>query len=204
MVNKEIIKKLAENKDEIRGVDFKTDEEFILKEKGKGGLERIEREMAKLGYPIKYKEMNTMFFYPIGLRVLSLLVIEETFNFDEEKIEEMGREACKSSLLIRLLTKFFVTLPRMKKEASKTWRRYHTTGELRMITPKIDFAILKLPGHSCIFRLTGHKVHPVYCSYLKGYFSKVVEMATKVSPVTCEETKCPFKGDKYHEYLLKW
>jgi len=204
MVNKEIIKKLMENKDEIRGIDFKTDEEFILKEKGKEGLEKIEREMAKLGHPIRYKEMNTMFFYPIGLRVLSLLVIKEIFNFDEEKIEEMGRVACKSSLFIRLLTKFFVSVPRMKKETLRVWRRYHTTGELKWITPKIDFATLRLPGHSCIFRLTGHKVHPVYCSYLKGYLSKVVEMGSKASPVTCEETKCPFKGDKYHEFLLKW
>ena len=47
-IDEKTIKELGENKDEIRGVDFKTDEGFILGKWGKEGIERVEKEMKKM------------------------------------------------------------------------------------------------------------------------------------------------------------
>lgn len=205
MLTKELIKKLMRNKDEIRGIDFKTDADFVLKEKGKKGLKKVEKRMAELGYPIKYKEIFSTAFYPIGLRVLCLLVIKGVFDWNNKKIKEMGEAAPKFSLFIKILMRFLGSLRELKKEVKKTWMRYHTTGEMGLITPRnIDFKTLRRPGGGCRIKLTGHKIHPVYCIYLSSYLAKTCEMVIRGGPVKCKETKCPFKGDKYHEFVLKW
>ncbi|MBM3258059.1 MAG: hypothetical protein FJZ05_02520, partial [Candidatus Nealsonbacteria bacterium] len=77
---KEAAQRLSKISGEVRGVAFKTDMEFVLKEKGKGGLKKVEDELKRIGFPIKYEEIKVMDFYPIGLRVISLMAIKEVFN----------------------------------------------------------------------------------------------------------------------------
>ena len=55
-----------------------------------------------------------------------------------------------------------------------------------------------------ILRLKGFSLHPIYCIYLGGYFRGVTQMLVKTPRLTFEETKCTFRGDEYHEYLIKW
>ena len=74
-ITKEIAQKLMETKGETRGMSIKGDLEYVLYKKGKEGLKKIEDEMARLGYPIKYKKMKSMKFYPIGLEALNFLNI---------------------------------------------------------------------------------------------------------------------------------
>jgi len=204
IAKKDVLEGLMKNKDETRGIEFETDKKFILEERGEEGIEKIEKAMKELGYPIKYEEISTFTFYPIGIRVLSLLTIKEIFNFDEAKIEEMGRVAPKLSIFIKTLMQFFISIPTLKSETSRIWKRYHTTGELKLIVAPGNFATLRLSGHNCVLKLTNHKIHPLYCTYLGGYFAKITEMVLNTSPITFEETKCPFRGDDWHEYLLKW
>ena len=73
-ITKEIIKEVMAVKGEVRGIVFKTDADFVLKEKGKESLKAVEEELARIGYPINYQKLKTMNFYPLGVRVLSLLV----------------------------------------------------------------------------------------------------------------------------------
>lgn len=103
-ITKEEIKKLMEVKGETRGVTFLIDHGYILKNKGEEGLKKVEEEIEKLGHPIKYKEIETFGYYPVGLRILSLLAIKKVFDFDDKKIEEIGFFGSKSSLI----TKFFI------------------------------------------------------------------------------------------------
>lgn len=197
-LTKEIAQKLMEIKGEARGVTLRTDMEYILKEKGEEGLKKLEEELENLGYPIKYKEIETMGFYPVGLRILSLLAIKKIFNFDDEKIKEMGLLATKVSLIIKLFVKYFLSIQKVFfQEGPKIWKRHWTIGELVPVE-------LNEEKKYAILRLENFTLHPLYCIYLGGYFCGILQMLVKASQITFEETKCIFKGDEYHEYLIKW
>ena len=198
-LNKELAQELMGIKGEVAGGPLKTDMEFVLTKMGKEGLARLEKELNDLGFPTKYKEINNVDFYPAGLRVLSLLAIKKVFGFDDEEIKEMGFIATKKSLIIKLFVRYFLSTERVfYKEAPRIWQKHWTKGTLVPIelNEKEKYAVL---------RLEDFELHPIYCSvYLRGYFSGILQMLIKTPKITCQETKCSFKGDQYHEYLLKW
>lgn len=205
IVEKQVVEELMKNPDQIRGVDFKTDKEFILKKEGEEGKRRVEQKVSGLlGRCVEYDEFGTMDFYPLGTRTLFLLVAKKIFNFSEREVKQMGRQAPQFSLLVKILMKFFKSVSQIKKEVSRMWSKYHTTGELKLITPDMDFETIRTPGHSVVLKLLNHKIHPLYCTYLSGYFERVTEMVLNASSVTCKEVKCPFLGDEHHEFSLKW
>jgi len=196
IINKEIAGKLIEIKGETRGVSFQADGEFILKEKGEGGLKRLEEKMAEVGCPIRYKEIRPMDFFPLGFRGVELLVIKELFNFDKEKIKEMGAFQTKISLIIKLFMQYFGSVNILAKQAPRMWRKYYTIGDLTI--PEMSSE--KRYG---IIRVENFALHPIHCQLLEGYFANIIKMVVN-APVDCEETKCTFRGDEYHEFVVKW
>jgi len=195
-LTKEMAKKLMEIKGEARGITLKVDMEFVLKEKGQEGLKKLEEELEKLGYPIKYKEINIGAFYPIGLDVINILAIKKLFGFDEKKLKEMGMTVPKFSFFIKLILKYFFSIKRVLKEISKTWRDHYTVGDLKVIEVNEEKKYL-------ILRLENFDIHPVCCPTIEGYFMTTCQMVVK-GQTTCTETKCTFRGDEYHEFLIKW
>lgn len=198
LINKETIDHLMKIKGEVRGVVLKTDEEYILKEKGKKGIIQLEKRLEDTGYPIKYDQIRTMEFYPVGLRALSLLAIKEVFNFGDEDIRKIGIFATKMSLIIKLFTKYFLSMKRVvMKESPKMWSKHWTVGKLVPVEldEKQKYAVV---------RVEGFNLHPVYCTYLEGYFAGIVQMLVKSTRVTSKETKCALKGESYHEFIIKW
>ena len=195
-LTKELAQKLTEIKGEARGMTIKVDWEFVFRKEGKKGLKKLEDKMAELGYPIKYKEIEPMDFYPIGIDAISMLVIKELFNYDDKELEEMGSSVVKFSLFLKIFMRYFGSLRLIARQIPEMWRKHYSIGDLTMP----EFSEEK---RYVVLRLENFHVHPIYCNTLKGYFIKVTEMVMKAT-VTCEENKCTFKGDKYHEFLLKW
>ena len=196
IISKEEFNKLINLKGKVRGMAVKGYGDYILKEKGEKGLRKLEKTITNLGYPIKYKKIKTMGFYPLGLEGISLLAIQRLFNFDDKKIQEMGRFQAKFSIVIRLLMRYLVSIEKAAKGASKMWRSYHTSGDLKITE-------LNKEKRYAILRIEDFRILPIHCQNLIGYFSTIVQLIVK-SKVTCEEIKCPFRGDEYHEFLLKW
>ncbi len=196
IITRELAKKLMEIKGETRGVSFQADGEFILKEKGEEGLNRLEEKMAEVGCPIKYKEVKPMDFFPLGFRGVELLVIKELFNFDKEKIKEMGVFQTKISLIVKLFMQYFGSVNMLAKQAPKMWRKYYTVGDLTIpeMSDENRYGIIKVENFA---------LHPIHCQLLEGYFANIIKMVVN-SPVECEETKCTFRGDDYHEFAVKW
>ena len=200
MEEREITKKEAEKymalEGETRGFSISGDAEFILKEKGEEGLKKLEAKMAELGCPIKYKELKPMKFYPLGIEALTLILIKKLFGFDEKKFEEMGRFNSQTSLIIRLFLKYFGSLKMLAKQAPTMWKNYYSLGSLEVteVNEKERYVILKIKNF---------KLHPLHCLTHRAYFANIVKMVVK-KPVVCEETKCPFRGDDYHEFVLRW
>jgi hypothetical protein len=197
-LTKETVKELMEIKGEVKGVTLKTDAEYVLKEKGEEGLERLEIELESLGCQIKYREIKTMAFYPVGLRAISLLAIKKVFNYDDKKIEEMGFLATKRSLIVKLFVKYFLNLKRVFSiEAPRLWKKHYTIGELIPVE-------LNEEKNYAILRIKEFNIHPVLCLYLGGYFCGITQMIVKARQINFKETKCYFRGDDCHEFLIKW
>ena len=196
IISKEELDKLMKIEGEVRGVAIKGDGEFILKEKGEEGLKQLEEAMAKLGCPIKYKEIESTHFYPLSWDAINLLTLKRLFNFDNKKIQELGKFLTKTSLVLKLFMKYFVSLEKVLKEVSRMWKKHYTIGDIKVV--KIDKERKRL-----ILRVENFRVHPLYCQVFIGYFSGVTQMIVRNEPV-CEETKCMFRGDSYHEFLIKW
>lgn len=194
IITKQEFDELMKIEGEARGLGFQTEAKFVLKEEGGEGLKKLEAQMAKLGYP--YSKIKTMDFYPIGLLAVNMLVIKRLFNYDDKKFQEMGKFEAKSSLIIRLFMKYFVSLERVAKESPKMWRKYYTVGDLKV--PEIN-----QEKRYIIIRIENFRLHPILCQILIGYFQSIVKMVLK-DETTCEETKCVFRGDECHEFLMRW
>lgn len=197
-LTKEAAQKLMEIKGECRGMHLKNDAQYILAKKGEGALKKVEKELERLGCPIKYKEIRAFNFYPVGLRAVSLLAIKKVLNLTDEDIRDLCGYAAGVSLIVKLYLKFFYSIPKIVEKASKIWREYFTVGELKIT----DYNEEK--GY-CILQKKGLDLHPLFCGpCLEGYIANLVKMVVKSGKVTCKETKCPFRGDKLHEFLVKW
>ncbi|MFQ6083744.1 MAG: hypothetical protein ACE5WD_10330 [Candidatus Aminicenantia bacterium] len=196
IISKEIAKKLMKSKGELRGAVFETDISFILREKGKEGLKKVEEEMKRLGYPFRYKNIRTIEFYPIGLRAVSLLAIKKVLGFSDEKIKEMGAEVPRFSSVIRFAMKFFSKEKKLFFEnASELWKRFLTTGEFK--------SVLDEKNRMAISTLKNFNIHPIFCTYLLGIIPAFHKLITGAKEITCKETKCSFRGDEFHEFLVK-
>lgn len=196
-LTKELAKKLMSIEGETRGSSFICDAEYVLKKKGKEGLKKVEEKLKEIGYPIEYKKINNMEFYPVGLRVLSLLAIKEVFNWTNDDIKELCAFAPKISFIVRLFIKFFYSPSEMVKKSFQMWREYFTKGELEVV--KADFKKKEF-----IFRIKDFSLCPTHCKCLEGFVTSFLKMIVNPKKIECKETKCTFKGDKYHEYLLTW
>lgn len=195
-ITKELVQKLMETKGECRGENIRVDWEYILNREGQKGLEEIEKKMEEVGYPLKYKDIKPMDYYPIGLDAISMLVIKEVFKFDDKDVEEMGASAMKFSMLIKVFFRYFGSLQMIASEIPRMWPKHYTLGILEMP----DFSNEK---KYIIVKLKNFHVHPIFCTAFKGSYRKVAELIVN-SPAIIEETKCSFRGDEYEEYYVRW
>lgn len=196
IISKEEVDELMKLKGQIRGAAIKEVIKYILKEEGKDGLGKLEDAMEKIGYSIKDKNIKAMKFYPLGLEASTLVAVKRLFNYDDKKFQDLGKFAGKFSIIIRLFMGYLASIDKIAKETPKMWRKYFTIGDL-------NIAEINEEKKYVILRIENYYLHPIHCQILIGYLSSILQIVVK-SPVKCEETKCTFRGDEYHEYLLKW
>jgi predicted hydrocarbon binding protein len=108
----------------------------------------------------------------------------------------MGNFAPKISLIIKFFMQYFLSLEKTVGELSKIWKRHYTVGDV--LPAKVDEK-----NKVINISLKDADFDPIFCCYLSGYLSKILEMIVG-KKASCQEIKCTFKGDNYHEYLIKW
>lgn len=194
---KQEAKKLMKIKGNIRGEGILTDVEYVRYRKGEKGVELVEKKLKELSCPLKFKEIQPMGWYPAGLDVLNILVIKEILNWTDKDIFNMGNFAAKVSFLVRMLMKYFISAKKSFEESPKYWSKNFDFGKLEAY----EFNEKK---KYMTFRLRDYRTHPIMCIDLAGYFLQMARYVVKSEKITIEETKCLFKGDPYHEYLIKW
>jgi len=196
IISKDELKELMENKGEMRGNGPKSMGEIVLKLKGEEGLKKLEETITELGYPIKFKKINSLKFYPVWLAPLILLAANRLFGFSDNEFRQMGESDVKFSPLSRIFIKYFISIDTVIKNASKVWRNYHTVGDLKVT----EFDKEK---RYAVLRIENWRLNHFHCQYLIGYFSAVIKLIVQ-SKAEITEIKCPFFGDDYHEFSIKW
>lgn len=196
-ISEKEIKEIMESTGKVRGVVFQTDAEYILEKKGEEGLKILEKKTKELGYPIKYDQIKTMNWYQVGLRVFSLLAVEAAFNWGEKEIKDMGNSAPKYSFIVKIMMRYFLSPSKSFQESPKYWAKHYNVGELEAHEFNEEKRYL-------IMRLKTFKIHPILCVYYLGYYLRIAQYVLKSKEITIEETKCMFRGDSYHEYLINW
>jgi len=196
MLDKNELQKIINIPGEVKGVVFQTDANFILQNKGEAGLKQLEEQAKILDLPINYRETSALKTYPIGLRVASLLLIKDTFNFNDEEIRRMGYEAPKTSFVVKLLMKFLVSFAKLMKEVPGYWSEHYTVGSLESININDE-------RKEASIYLRDIMIHPIFCRYLEGYFEKIYELSLAGKKGDCKEIECAFSGATSHHYELK-
>lgn len=180
----------------VIGAVFEQHAKCIEQQEGEQGVRGVEEKMAELGYPLRFKDMKTFAFYPVGLADLVIIVAKEIFGWKEKDVFEMGNIAPKYSFIIKLLLKYFISLKRSLKEASTYWRKHFTEGELVYELHEEEKYV--------VIRLKYKTTHPLMCIFYAGYFLRIAQYVIRSQKITIKETKCMFKGDPFHEYLITW
>jgi len=194
-IKKEELDRLKEIKGEVRGVAFQTDAKYVLGKMGNNGLKKVEESAKKLGYEIPYERARAMEWYPIGLRIISLLLIKDTFSWGDNEIRDMGYTAPKTSFLVKLLMKFFVNLEQFVKKIPAYWLQHYTVGEIKVL--KLDEKNKEMIGY-----LKGVEPHPIYLLYLEGYFEKMLGFVK--DGVTAKVRESVSNAESYHEFIFRW
>ncbi len=195
-ITQEEIERLKGDVGEVRGVVFKTDEHFVLKNGGEEKLKEVEIDLKLMGVDLNYKEIDRMDFYPLSWRVFSLLAIARVFNYNKEQVKEMGFRAPRVSFLIKFFTKYFMSSQKTLEKVEEMWGKHYTKGRVEAV--EIDEEAGK-----AIFRLHESSLHPILCDYLLGYFSSVISMVVG-EKVDSRETKCYFNSNEFHEFYMTW
>lgn len=197
-MTKKEIEKIMKLPGKVKGVAFQADGAYVREKKGEEGLKLVEEKLKEWGHPISYGKIAAIIWYPISLRVLSVLAMKETFGWKDEDIIDLGDFSPKHNFTLRIIAKYFLSLKRSFKEASKYWRIHYSIGtiEPHELNEKEGYAI---------FRLRDFKIHPVLCTFYLGYFRRLCQFVLKGGEkAVTKETKCMFKGDPYHEFIITW
>lgn len=197
MLTKQEIKKLLSVKGNIRGEAILIDIRYIHYKKGEKGIKMIEKRMGELGYPIKFKDLKPMKWYPVGLDALKILIIKEVFNWSNKDIFKMANFASKVSFLTKMMVKYFLSAERSFKESPRYWKQNFDIGEL-------EASEFNREKKYMIFRVKGYKVHPITCVIFAGYFLRIAQFVLKSDKVSIKESKCMYNNSPYHEFIIKW
>ncbi len=182
---------------ELRGAALKTDERYIKKNGGNEALSKIETLLQSWKHPIDYSSIKKMQWIPATTRVYSLLAIRELFNLDDTAVYEMGCDGAKFSFIVRIMTKFIKSSTGSIEAVQKNWSSFFSIGSL-----EVSFFDIQTQNGSVIIRHIN--MHPIFCLYLAGFFSTLLQNYFPGKHISVTETKCSFQGDAYHEYTMHW
>lgn len=199
ILTKEEVKKLMEISCKSRGEHILGVEREALRLGEAEGVKKLKEEFKKLGYPIKFSEIDPLGWYPVGLRALGLIILKKLFNLKDDDFVEIGVRAVGYSFIVKFFFKHFLSRKVAFRHIPDYWKKHYTCGRLE----PAEFFEKKGQKSYFSMRLHDFKIHPIYCKFFLGYFLQVARLLGG-GEATIKETKCMFKGGSYHEFLITW
>ena len=196
-MTKEEVDEIMKIPGNVRGEAILTDFKYVRYRKGGQGLKMLEEKLKELGWPIKLEDIRSMEWYPESLGILIILASKDLFNWTDKDILEIGHFAAKTSFFLRIMMRYFLSVSMTFRESPRYWKKNYDFGELEAseFNEKEKYVVLQVKNF---------KFHPVMCIFFAGYFLQTAKFVIKSEKITIEETKCMFKGDPYHEYIIRW
>lgn len=181
-----------------RGADIKVVADYIVRKEGENGYKDLEKALSNFGFDLPDIEKTiSMEWIPEFIPHILLVGAFRFFDWSEEDVFKMGREALSFSKTLKTFIKWFSSVENTITRAAKNWGRYYTHGEatLEKFSKKEKIGLVVIEDF---------RTHPILCVYFRGLFSKILEVATGSKKVKVEEKKCVFEGDNRHEFELSW
>lgn len=194
-LSREQINKIVAIEGNAGGTVFLTDAQYIQSVCGAEGVAKVNRKMKELGYQIAYEKIRVKESLPLGLRALSFHVIKQVLNWDNEQFRTMGFTAPRFSMIMKFLLQHFVSLEKMFKVAPKLWEKHYDVGKL--IPKEID-----IDAKQVVIALEDFHVDRLYCEYLMGYFSGLLQHLYPKDTIKAELTKATASGDSVNEFRI--
>lgn len=181
----------------MRGELLRNNFIYLQKKEGEEAVERMEKKLEKLGYPLYYKKINPSSWYKDSFCAVFMISFNEEFNWTMEDIFNLGRFSPQYSMIIKVALRHILTTKKAFDFGPNLWRRNVDYGYLEPyeFNEKEKFLI---------FRLRDYALHPFVCIYIRGYLTSLFEQIIGRNKVTVEEISCIFKGSEYHEYKISW
>ena len=192
------VKRLMKIPGNVKGEMILANIDYIRIKGGEEAVEQLKKRMKELGVELHLEEIKPMEMYPEAISVIIVLLAKEILGLDKKGIFEMGKAAVKLSFFLKILTKHFVSPKRCFEESFRYWAKHFDFGEIE----PVEFDEVE---RYAVIRVKGYKFHPIMCQYYKGYFSEIARQALGADKeISIEETKCVFRNDFYHEYVITW
>ena len=189
------IEELAAISGEVRGIPILTDAQYVRGKAGEEMLRSVELITKQLGYPIYYRKIIANEWYPVFLRVVSLLAIKEALCLDDEGLREMGKSAPNFSRITKLMHKYFVSLEELAEKLQTYWRHNYSVGSLKGMV--ID--------RSAFICLSNFSLHPILSTYLEGYFVGVLKMVIGEDEwISVKKTERWHTERDCHDFIIRW
>jgi predicted hydrocarbon binding protein len=191
------VKRMIKIPGNTRAVVLKANADYIRFKEGKKGLEKVEKIMREIGIPVDFNKINIFGWIKDGLAISVGYVAKEIFGWTEEDIFEMGKLTARQSLIAKLFLRYFLSPEKAFRKVNQLWNKYYDFGsiEAKEFNQKEQYAII---------RIKRPKFHPLVCVYYRGYITQLCEFIFGKKEIKVEERKCEFKGDPYHEYIIRW
>jgi hypothetical protein len=184
-------------KGKSRGDILRNHFSYIKLKEGEEGIKVLEAKMNELGYPIIFDSIKPFDWYPEAMGVAILLVAKDIFGWNDEDIFNMGKSEPKQSTILKFLIKYLISIEKAFGDSSPYWKKHYDFGDFTSNEINLD-------KKYCSFRISGYKFHPIVCTFWKGYFLEVGSFVINGKDLTIEETACVFKGDAFHEFMIRW
>jgi hypothetical protein len=169
---------------------------FIREKKGEEGVKKVQARLKELGYDIDFDKIKAMEAVPLSFSYLVVLAAKEIFGWQDKEIFEMGNSAPKYSFVVKMIMKYLISIKKMFQESPVAWEKHYNVGKLESykLNEREKYMVLRL-RHDC---------PPTICTFYRGYFLRIVQYGVRSGKINIEETKCPNRGDAYHEFLMRW
>lgn len=174
------------------GTGLFEDKDFILLKNGETGIKKMNAALKEVGC-YNYDDLQHVKWYPVSCNLISYLLFKKILGWDEETFREMGRCAPKTSILMRTMTKYFISPKILFDSAAKYWHKFYDVGSLEPI--EID----EEKGY-CLLMLKDFPGFHLFCRHLEGVFEQVAAFLN-TREIKCYEVRCDKNG---HLFKIMW
>jgi len=193
LISKTEADKLVEISGETIGSELIIIARYVATKHGKEGVKKLEQRMMEMGHPCEFDKIRPAHWYGEGLFTLAMLLAKEIFGWKD--LFELGYSSPALSFGMGVFVKY-IPLSLFAGQVQNIWRKFVDVGNIKVLTNKKEKYFIVI--------LTDYDFHPDSCLYYAGYFLKMAEFLVRSKKITCEETKCIYRGDPCHEYKIKW